>query len=43
MKMVVLSHLLPSANPEDDYQRSVDATKKYFSGRVVAAKDLMEF
>jgi ribonuclease BN (tRNA processing enzyme) len=43
VKMVVLSHLLPSANPDDDYQRYVDATKKYFSGRVVAAKDLMEF
>lgn len=43
VKMIVLSHLLPSANPDDDYQRYVDATRKYFSGRVVAAKDLMEF
>ena len=43
VKMVVLTHLLPSANPDDDYQRYVDATKKYFSGRVVAAKDLMQF
>lgn len=43
VKMVVLSHLLPSGDPDDDYQRYVDATKKYFSGRVVAAKDLMEF
>lgn len=43
VKMVVLTHLLPSADPDDDYQRYVDATKKYFTGRVVAAKDLMEF
>lgn len=43
VKMVVLSHLLPGSNPDDDYQRYVNATKKYFSGRVVAAKDLMEF
>ena len=43
VKMVVLTHLLPAANPDDDYQRYVDATKKYFAGRVVAAKDLMDF
>ena len=43
VRLVVLSHLLPSGDPDDDYQRYVDTTKKYFSGRVVAAKDLMEF
>lgn len=43
VKMVVLTHLLPSASPDDDYQRYVDATKRFFTGRVVAAKDLMQF
>jgi ribonuclease BN (tRNA processing enzyme) len=43
VKMVVLTHLLPTANADDDYARYAEATKKYFSGRVVVAKDLMEF
>jgi ribonuclease BN (tRNA processing enzyme) len=43
VKMVVLTHLLPTANPDDDYQRYADATKKYFSGRVAVAKDLAQF
>jgi ribonuclease BN (tRNA processing enzyme) len=43
VKTVVMTHLSPSADPRDDYQRYVDAAKKYFSGDVVLAKDLMQF
>jgi ribonuclease BN (tRNA processing enzyme) len=43
VKMVVMSHLGPSAAPNDDYQRYVDEARKYFPGRIVVAKDLMEF
>ena len=43
VQVVVLTHLLPTANPDDDYQRYADGVKKYFSGRVVVARDLMQF
>ncbi|MBV8534489.1 MAG: MBL fold metallo-hydrolase [Alphaproteobacteria bacterium] len=43
VKTVVMSHLGPSSAPDDDYQRYVDEARKYFSGRIVVAKDLMEF
>jgi ribonuclease BN (tRNA processing enzyme) len=43
VKSVVLTHLGPSTDPEDDYQRYADGTKKFFSGSVVLAKDLMRF
>jgi ribonuclease BN (tRNA processing enzyme) len=43
VKSVVLTHLSPTVDPEDDYQRYVDGTKKFFSGPVVLAKDLMRF
>ena len=43
VKMVVLTHLLPTENPDDDYARYTEATKKYFQGRVEVAKDLTEF
>lgn len=43
VKTVVLTHLLPTVNEHDDYQRYVPEVKKVFSGQVVVAKDLMEF
>jgi ribonuclease BN (tRNA processing enzyme) len=43
VKAVVMTHLGPSLNPNDDYQRYVDEAKKYFSGPVTVAKDLMKF
>jgi ribonuclease BN (tRNA processing enzyme) len=42
VKTVVLSHLSASGKDNDDYARFVEAVGKQFSGRVVAAKDLME-
>jgi ribonuclease BN (tRNA processing enzyme) len=42
-KTLVMSHLPPTVNSGDDFQRYVDAAKKYFSGRIVVAKDLMVF
>jgi ribonuclease BN (tRNA processing enzyme) len=43
VKTVVLTHLGPTADPKDDYQRYRDGTKKFFSGPVLLAKDLMQF
>ena len=43
VKTVVLTHLSPTTDPEDDYQRYVDGAKKFFPGQVVVAKDLMRF
>lgn len=43
IKTIVMTHLGPSVRPNDDYQRYVDETKKYFSGQIIIAKDLMEF
>lgn len=43
VKSVVLTHLLPTVNEHDDYQRYVPEVKKFFSGQVVVAMDLMEF
>ncbi len=41
VKKVVLSHLAPTIYPNDKYERWKDLTKKYFSGEVVVAEDLM--
>jgi ribonuclease BN (tRNA processing enzyme) len=43
VKMIVMTHFGPSVRPDDDYQRYADEAKKYFSGQVMVAKDLMEF
>jgi ribonuclease BN (tRNA processing enzyme) len=43
IKMIVMTHFGPSVRPNDDYQRFADEAKKYFSGQVAVAKDLMEF
>jgi ribonuclease BN (tRNA processing enzyme) len=43
VKAVVMTHLGPTANPDDDYQRYVDGAKTYYSGPITLAKDLMKF
>jgi ribonuclease BN (tRNA processing enzyme) len=43
VKTVVLSHFLPATDPKDDYERLGEQVSKHFSGRVLVAKDLMEF
>jgi len=43
VKTVVLTHLSPSVDPKDDFQRYVDGAKKFFPGPVLLAKDLMQF
>lgn len=43
VKTIVMTHLGPTVIPNDDYQRRVDEGKKYFSGQIILAKDLMQF
>ena len=43
VKTVVLSHFLPATDPKDDYARLGEQVNKHFSGKVLVAKDLMEF
>lgn len=43
VKTVIMTHFSPSIDPEDDYQRYLDEAKKFFSGRIVVSKDLMQF
>jgi ribonuclease BN (tRNA processing enzyme) len=43
VKTVVLSHFLPATDPKDDYERLGEQVSKHFSGKVLVAKDLMEF
>ena len=43
VKTVLMTHLVATVDPNDDYQRYVDGAKKYFSGSITLAKDLMQF
>jgi len=43
VKTVVLTHFLPATNPKDGYERLGEQVNKHFSGKVLVAKDLMEF
>ncbi|MGA8612791.1 MAG: MBL fold metallo-hydrolase [Xanthobacteraceae bacterium] len=43
VKAVVMSHLGATVDPNDDYQRYIDEAKKYYSGPITIAKDLMKF
>lgn len=42
VKTLVLSHLVPPDHPQITDQMWIDAASKYFRGRVVVGKDLME-
>lgn len=43
VKTVVMTHLGPTFDPADEYQRYVDQAKEFFAGPIVLAKDLMQF
>ena len=43
VKTVVMTHLSPSPDPNDDFARYAIAAKKHFSGPILIAKDLMKF
>jgi len=43
VKSVVMTHLGPTIDPEDDYQRYVDDVKQFYAGPVIVARDLMQF
>jgi ribonuclease BN (tRNA processing enzyme) len=43
VKSVILTHLTPTADIHDQYQRWADEVKKFYPGKVSVAKDLMEF
>jgi tripartite-type tricarboxylate transporter receptor subunit TctC/ribonuclease BN (tRNA processing enzyme) len=43
VKTVVMTHLGPTVDPNDNYHRYIDEAKKYFSREIVLAKDLMRF
>ena len=43
VKKVVLTHILATSDPNDDYARYAAGVRKYFGGEVVIARDLMEF
>lgn len=43
VKAVVMTHLSPSPNPNDDFARYVEGAKKNFTGPITVAKDLMKF
>lgn len=43
VKAVVMTHLPPTGNPSDDFQRYVTEAKRFFSGRILVANDLMQF
>jgi ribonuclease BN (tRNA processing enzyme) len=43
VKAVVMTHIGATVDPNDDYQRYVDEAKKYYSGPITLAKDLMKF
>jgi ribonuclease BN (tRNA processing enzyme) len=43
VKAVVMTHLTPSPDPNDDFARYAQGAKKNFAGPVTIAKDLMKF
>jgi len=43
VKAVVMTHLGPSVDPKDDFERYIGEAKKYYSGPIMLAKDLMKF
>jgi ribonuclease BN (tRNA processing enzyme) len=43
VKTVVMTHLSPSPDPNDEYARYADSARKHFSGQLLIAKDLMKF
>jgi ribonuclease BN (tRNA processing enzyme) len=43
VRHVVMTHLGPTTDPEDDYHRYIDGAREFYAGPVTIAKDLMQF
>jgi ribonuclease BN (tRNA processing enzyme) len=43
VKHVVMTHLGPTIDPEDTYQRYVEGAREFYAGPITIAKDLMQF
>jgi ribonuclease BN (tRNA processing enzyme) len=43
VKSIVMTHLGPTIDPADNYQRYIDKAREVYSGPVTIAKDLMQF
>ena len=43
VKVLILSHLLPSTDANDDYARFKQEASLYFKGQITVGKDLMQF
>jgi ribonuclease BN (tRNA processing enzyme) len=43
VKRVVMTHLVPTVDPDDRYQRYLDEARRFYSGRIDIAADLMRF
>lgn len=43
VKSIVMTHLGPTTDPEDNYQRYIDIAREFYAGPITIAKDLMQF
>jgi ribonuclease BN (tRNA processing enzyme) len=43
VKSIVMTHLGPTTDPEDDYQRYIEGAREFYAGPITIAKDLMQF
>jgi ribonuclease BN (tRNA processing enzyme) len=43
VKSIVMTHLGPTIDPEDNYQRYIESAREFYSGPIAIAKDLMQF
>jgi ribonuclease BN (tRNA processing enzyme) len=43
VKRIVMTHLGPTTDAEDNYQRYIDGAREFYAGPITIAKDLMEF
>ena len=43
VKKLIMTHLLPTTTPKDDYERYKTEASLYFKGEITVAKDLMSF
>jgi ribonuclease BN (tRNA processing enzyme) len=43
VKSIVMTHLGPTIDPKDSYQRYIDGAREFYAGPIAIAKDLMQF
>jgi ribonuclease BN (tRNA processing enzyme) len=43
VKSIVMTHLGPTIDPEDNYQRYIDGAREFYAGPITIANDLMRF